>query len=64
MVQTRPFIAVLDDEPQFCKALARLLKTHSFEVMTFTRGEDFLTACTRKACSTNPNRTTFRPTAR
>lgn len=45
MVQTRPFIAVLDDEPQFCKALGRLLKTHAFEVVTFTRGEDFLAAC-------------------
>jgi FixJ family two-component response regulator len=45
MDQTRPLIAVLDDEPQFCKALARLLKTHGFEVVTFTRGEEFLAAC-------------------
>jgi len=43
--QTRPLIAVLDDEPQFGKALARLLKTHGFEVVTFTRGEDLLAAC-------------------
>jgi FixJ family two-component response regulator len=35
----------LDDEPQFCKALARLLKTHGFEVVTFARGEEFLEAC-------------------
>jgi FixJ family two-component response regulator len=44
MDQPRPFIAVLDDEPQFCKALARLLKTHGFEVATFTKGEEFLAA--------------------
>jgi FixJ family two-component response regulator len=36
---------VLDDEPNFCKALARLLKTHGFEVLTFTRGEELLEAC-------------------
>jgi FixJ family two-component response regulator len=45
MDSTRPLISVLDDEPQFCKALARLLKTHGFEVVTFTRGEEFLDAC-------------------
>jgi FixJ family two-component response regulator len=45
MDQTRPLIAVLDDEPQYCKALARLLKTHGFEVVTFERGEEFLEAC-------------------
>jgi len=37
--QTRPLIALLDDEPQFCKALVRLLKTHGFTVVTFIRGE-------------------------
>jgi len=45
MKQSRPLIAVLDDEPQFCKALGRLLKAHGFEVATFTRGEEFLEAC-------------------
>jgi FixJ family two-component response regulator len=45
MDPTRPLISVLDDEPQYCKALARLLKTHGFEVVTFTRGEEFLDAC-------------------
>lgn len=45
MDQPRALIAVLDDEPQFGKALARLLKTHGFEVVTFTRGEDLLDAC-------------------
>jgi len=48
MDQTWPLIAVLDDEPNFCKALARLLKTHGFEVLTFTRGEEFLKACTSR----------------
>ena len=43
--QIRPFICVLDDEPQFCKALARLLKSHGFEVVTFTRGDEFLETC-------------------
>ena len=45
MDQSRALIAVLDDEPQFSKALARLLKTHGFEVVTFTQGEKFLEAC-------------------
>jgi FixJ family two-component response regulator len=45
MDPTRPLIAVLDDEPQFCKALARLLKTHAFDVITFTRGDAFLAHC-------------------
>ena len=41
----RLLISVLDNEPQFCKALARLLETYDFEVSTFTRGEEFLEAC-------------------
>jgi FixJ family two-component response regulator len=45
----RPLLAVLDDEPQFCKALARLLKTHGFEVVTFSRGEEFLEACSLRS---------------
>ena len=45
MDEPRPLIAVLDDEPQFCKALARLLKTHGLDVVTFTRGDEFLAAC-------------------
>jgi FixJ family two-component response regulator len=39
---TSPLVAVLDDEPQFCKALGRLLKTHGYDVVTFTHGDDFL----------------------
>jgi FixJ family two-component response regulator len=45
MNQHRPLIAVLDDEPRMCKALARLLKTHDFEVVTFTQGLEMLAAC-------------------
>lgn len=45
MERNQALIAVLDDEPQFGKALARLLKAHGFEVVTFTRGEDLFEAC-------------------
>jgi len=45
MNRTTPLIALLDDEPEFCKAVARLLKTHAFDVITFTRGEVFLADC-------------------
>ena len=45
MMQTRLLIAVLDDEPQMGKALGRLLKTHGFEVATFTLGEQLFAAC-------------------
>ncbi len=45
MIQTRPLIAVLDDEPQMCKALGRLLKTYGFEVETFALGAELLAAC-------------------
>ena len=44
-MQVPPLIAVLDDEPQFCKALGRLLKTHRLEVVTFAHGEELLAAC-------------------
>ncbi len=44
-MQVPPLIAVLDDEPQFCKALSRLLRTHGLEVVTFARGEELLKAC-------------------
>ena len=40
-----PLIAVLDDEPQMCKALHRLLKTHGYEVVTFGEGEELLASC-------------------
>jgi FixJ family two-component response regulator len=44
MLKVAPLIAIVDDEPKFCSALARLLKTHGFDVETFTRGSDFLAA--------------------
>ena len=40
-----PPIYVLDDEAMFCRALARLLNSHDLEVVTFTSGEELLTAC-------------------
>jgi FixJ family two-component response regulator len=43
--EDRPLIAVVDDEPRFCKALARLLKTYGLDVVTFTQGDSFLAAC-------------------
>lgn len=49
MNETGPLIAVVDDEPKFCSALARLLKTHGFDVVTFTRGDDFLAACASRS---------------
>jgi FixJ family two-component response regulator len=49
MDETWPLIAVVDDEPKFCSALARLLKTHGFDVVTFTRGDDFLAACASRS---------------
>lgn len=45
MAPVPPLIAVLDDEPQFCKALGRLLKTHGLEVSAFACGQDLLAAC-------------------
>jgi FixJ family two-component response regulator len=45
MSPTQPLIAVLDDEPRMCHALARLLKIHGFGVVTFTLSEDLLAAC-------------------
>ena len=49
MDRTRPRIAVLDDETQFCKALARLLKTHFFDVMTYVDGRAFLADCATRS---------------
>jgi FixJ family two-component response regulator len=44
MDQRRPLIAVVDDEPQCCRALARLLRTYGFDIVTFTEGLKFLAA--------------------
>jgi FixJ family two-component response regulator len=42
MDRSRPLIAVLDDEAKFCKAVARLLKTHAIDVVSYTSGDAFL----------------------
>jgi FixJ family two-component response regulator len=38
----RSLIAVVDDEPEVCKALRRLLRAVGFDVNTFRSGQDFL----------------------
>ena len=48
-MQGPPLIGVLDDEPQFRKALDRLLRTYGFEVVTFALGEDLLAACASRS---------------
>ncbi|MBN1869845.1 MAG: response regulator transcription factor [Candidatus Omnitrophica bacterium] len=42
MTKRRPTIYVLDDDISVCRALSLLLKSHGFNVQTFTRAEDFL----------------------
>ena len=44
MVVVRPLIAVLDDEPGFCEALARRRRVHGYEVATLTRGVELSAA--------------------
>jgi FixJ family two-component response regulator len=44
MDQTCPIICVLDNEPKFCRVLARLLKTHGFYFVTFTHAEESVAA--------------------
>lgn len=42
MINRKTVVAVLDDEPKMRSALARLLKTHGYDVELFESGEDFL----------------------
>lgn len=42
MIDRKTVVAVLDDEPKMRSALARLLKTHGFDVELFESGDDFL----------------------
>lgn len=42
MNKYKPTIYVVDDDISVCRALTLLLKTHGFEVETFTRATDFL----------------------
>jgi FixJ family two-component response regulator len=44
MTDRKKVIAVLDDEAKMCLALARLLRTHGYEVAPFQFGDDFLRA--------------------
>ena len=43
-----PLIAILDDEEGLRKAMARLLKTHGFEVETYASGADFVADARRR----------------
>jgi FixJ family two-component response regulator len=43
-----PAIAVLDDEAEYRKALARLLKAYGFEVEVFADGGELLSRCARR----------------
>jgi FixJ family two-component response regulator len=49
MDRFRPLIAVVDDEPQFGKALSRLLKTHAIDVVSYTSGHAFLVDFTSRS---------------
>jgi len=44
MLNRKTVVAVLDDESKMRSALARLLKTHGYEVRLFETGDEFLTA--------------------
>jgi len=46
MPQCSPLIAVLDDEPEMCKALRRLLRTCGYRVEVYGRGADLLASLT------------------
>jgi len=49
MHETRPLVAVVDGELRFCRALGRLLKTHGFDVVMFTHGDEFVAACASRS---------------
>lgn len=48
MMANSPIVAVLDDEPSFGRALARLLQAHDFGVELFAKGESLLAAQRQK----------------
>jgi FixJ family two-component response regulator len=43
MTRSKTTIYILDDDISVCRALSSLLKSHGYNVETFTRAEDFLT---------------------
>ena len=47
----KPIIYIVDDDISICRALSLLLKSHGFNVETFTRAEDFLASKHLKALS-------------
>jgi FixJ family two-component response regulator len=44
MVETSPWIAIVDDDPAVLKALSRLLRSHAFHARTYRSGQNFLAA--------------------
>ena len=44
MADGKKVIAVVDDEPKMCVALTRLLKSHGYDVESFSSGDDVLKA--------------------
>jgi len=42
MSNGRPIVYIVDDDASVCRALSLLLKSHGFNVQTFTRSADFL----------------------
>jgi FixJ family two-component response regulator len=44
MVETSPWIAIVDDDPAVLKALARLLRARAFEARTYASAREFLSA--------------------
>jgi FixJ family two-component response regulator len=48
MTSARPLIAVVDDEEPVRRAIARLIRSESFEVDSFASGEEFLESLQRR----------------
>jgi FixJ family two-component response regulator len=44
VAETRPRIAIVDDDPAVLKALSRLLRAHALSTQTYQSGKEFLTA--------------------
>ncbi|MBR1211223.1 response regulator [Bradyrhizobium sp. JYMT SZCCT0180] len=42
MVESSPWIAVVDDDPAVLKALSRLLRSHGYKVHAYESGQEFL----------------------
>ena len=44
MVETSPWIAIVDDDPGVLRGLSRLMRTRSFRIKTYGSGQEFLAA--------------------